>query len=154
MASVKRNEPRSVARKTRAYAGAAALAAATLAGCNRETGVNDPANELPFGTLDFPVQGAQLKAESVVGGWALDDRGVKEIRVYVDGHLINSGVLSQDRPDVAKVFPQYARGSQKHGFLVLIGFDAPGPHTIIVQAVDTDGATRDIAVVNVTAVDQ
>jgi hypothetical protein len=154
MASVKRNAPWSVARETRAYAGAAALAAATLAGCNRETAVNDPANELPFGTLDFPVQGAQVAVESPAGGWALDDRGVTQVRVYIDGHLINSGVLSQDRPDVAKVFPQYARGGQKYGFLILMGFDAPGPHTIIVQAVDTDGATRDIAVVNVTAVDR
>jgi hypothetical protein len=132
----------------------ASLAAATLAGCNRETGVNDPVNELPFGALDFPAQGAQLKAESPVGGWALDDRGVTQIRVYVDNHLINSGILSQERPDVAKMFPQYARGSQRHGFLLLMGFDAPGPHTVIVQAVDTDGATREIAVVNVTSVDK
>jgi hypothetical protein len=132
----------------------AVMAAVAPTGCNGDKGVNDPANELPFGALDFPAQGAQVTAESPVAGWALDDRGVQQIRVYVDGHLINSGGLTQERPDVAKMFPQYARGSQKHGFLLLMGFDAPGPHAIVIQAVDTDGATRDIGVVNVVAIDK
>ena len=83
----------------------------------------------------------------------MDDRGVTQIRVYVDNHIINSGTLTQDRPDVSKAFPQYTR-DHRHGFTLLAGFDAPGPHTIIVQAVDTDGATRDIAVIPVTAVDK
>jgi N-acetylmuramoyl-L-alanine amidase len=154
MTSGEANEPRGAARRTRRGRVLAAIAGAALAACSRNTGVNDPANELPFGALDLPTQGAQVAAESPVAGWALDDRGVRQIRVYVDGHLINTGVLSQDRPDVAKAFPQYARGSIKHGFTLLLGFDAPGPHTVIVQAVDTDGATRDFAVVNVIAVDK
>jgi hypothetical protein len=35
-----------------------------------------------------------------------------------------------------------------------MGFDAPGIHTVVAQAVDTDGATRDIASLTVTAVDR
>jgi N-acetylmuramoyl-L-alanine amidase len=89
-----------------------------------------------------------------VGGWALDDRGVAEIRVYVDNHFATSTVLNTDRPDVSKAFPQYARGNDKHGWTVAIAFDAPGPHTILVQAIDSDGATRDIGSVAVTSVDK
>jgi len=37
---------------------------------------------------------------------------------------------------------------------MLMGFDAPGPHVIVIQAVDSDGATRDIGVVNVVAIDK
>jgi len=130
------------------------IAAVALAACETHKGVNDPANELPFGALDFPVQGAQVKAEAPVAGWVLDDRGVQQVRVYVDGHLINTGGLTQERPDVSKMFPQYSHGTHKHGFLMLMGFDAPGPHVIVIQAVDSDGATRDIGVVNVVAIDK
>ena len=125
-----------------------------LSSCGGDKGIDDPANELPFGHVDIPPEGGQVKAETVLAGWALDDRGVKQIRVYVDGHLVNTGVLTEDRPDVSKVFPRYATGSHKHGWTIMAGFDAPGPHVVIVQAVDTDGATRDIGVVNVNAVDR
>lgn len=136
--------------------GAAAIAVAlamSASGCSKEKGADDPANELPFGHVDMPAQGAQVKPESPIAGWAMDDRGVKQIRVYVDNHFINSGELAQDRPDVSRTYPQYTR-DHRHGFTILAGFDAPGPHTILVQAVDSDGATRDIGVIAVTAVDK
>jgi len=144
---------RSLAR-WRCVRGLAAVAvAAALAGCT-PSGADDPANELPFGAVDLPTQGAQVKALSPVAGWALDDRGIREIRLFIDGHLANTTHLTQARPDVSQIYPQYARGRQRHGFTMLAGFDVPGPHTIVVQAVDTDGATRDIGVVTVTAVDK
>lgn len=143
---------RSVARWTRVRALAAVVLAAALGGCE-PAGAKDPANELPFGNVDLPAQGAQVKALSAVAGWALDDRGVREIRLFIDGHLANSCRLTQARPDVSQIFPQYARGRHRHGFTMMAGFDVPGPHLIVVQAVDTDGATRDIGVINVTAVD-
>ena len=127
--------------------------ALVLAGCGAK-GIDDPANELPFGNVDAPSPGAQVKAEAVIAGWAMDDRGVTRVRVYVDGHLSSAGVLNQARPDVSKAHPQYTRGTHTHGFALTAGFDAPGPHTIVVQAVDTDGATRDIAVIPVTAVEK
>jgi hypothetical protein len=122
--------------------------------CRRSADPLDPANELPFGAIDLPAANAQVKAVAPISGWALDDRGIREIRIYVDGHLVNHGGLTNARPDVTKAFPQYARGSDLHGWTLLMGFDAPGPHTIVVQAVDTDGATRDIATLPVTAVDR
>jgi hypothetical protein len=142
-------------RRRRGSVACVALAALAFAGCSRGAkGLDDPANELPFGHVDVPAAGSEVKAESPVAGWALDDRGVTQIRVYVDNHIINSGALSEDRPDVSRIYPQYARGSHRHGFTLLAGFDAPGPHTILVQAVDSDGATRDIGVIAVTAVDK
>lgn len=124
--------------------------ALALAGCGGK-GIDDPANELPFGNVDTPAAGAQVGAETAVAGWAMDDRGVTRVRVYVDNHLVSAGVLNQARPDVSKAHPQYTRGTHTHGFSLTAAFDSPGPHTIVVQAVDTDGATRDIAVIPVTA---
>ena len=55
------------------------------------------------------------------------------------------------RPDVAKALPRYARRGDIHGWNALIDFGmAAGPHTILIQAVDDSGATRDIGVVPVT----
>jgi hypothetical protein len=147
---------RSVARRLRRRAARAALplaVAAVLAGCS-EKGVKDENNELPFGHVEVPAQGAEVKMLTPVAGWAMDDRGIREIRLYVDNHIVNSGRTGQDRPDVSRAYPRYTRGDHHHGWTVLAGFDAPGPHTILVQAVDSDGATRDIAVINVTAVDK
>jgi hypothetical protein len=50
-------------------------------------------------------------------------------------------------PDVVKAYPAFAHRSDVHGWTVTVplGADTPaGPHTILVQAVDNQGATRDI----------
>ena len=95
-------------------------------------------------------------------GWTADDITLEAkdgvlngSKTYViDGHLANTCKLALARPDVANIFPQYAKGRTRHGWQMLAGFDVPGPHTLVVQAVDSDGATRDIGVLTVTAVDK
>lgn len=146
------NRPAMRAARTAVLAAALAFAFA----CNRgETdGVRDPANELPFGSVDVPAANAQTGAQTPVAGWAMDDREVKEVRVYVDGRLAETGKLNTARADVSKIFPQYAHASNLHGWTMSIVFEAPGPHTILVQAVDTNGATRDIGTVPVISLDK
>jgi N-acetylmuramoyl-L-alanine amidase len=141
-------------RATRAAVFAAALAFAFA--CNRgnaET-VLDPANELPFGNVDVPVAKAQTGAQTTVGGWAMDDREIREVRVYVDGRFAEVSKLNTDRPDVSKAFPQYAHATNMHGWTTTIVFEVPGPHTILVQAVDSNGATHDIGTVPVVSLDK
>lgn len=133
---------------------AALLIAILAAGCGRSRGVNDPANELPFGHVDVPVEGARVQAQTPIAGWAMDDRGVREIRVYVDGRIVNHGPLTDERPDVSKAFPQYARGRNRHGWTLTMDFVVPGPHAVLVQAVDDDGATRDIGTLSVIAIER
>ena len=135
------------------------VAALAAVGCGSGSGpappigALDPTNELPLGRIDSPVEGAQIASTVTIGGWALDDRGVRTVRVYIDGHFANETALNTDRPDVAKAYPQYARGANLHGWTMALSVAAPGPHIVIAQAVDTDGATRDIGVVNVTSRD-
>ena len=102
----------------------------------------------------MPVDHAQTGYQAAVAGWALDDKGVKEVRVYIDGHFAESTPLNTPRPDVSKVFPQYANGNHLHGWSIVIAFEAPGIHTILAQAVDTNGATHDIGTVSVTSLDK
>ena len=111
----------------------------------------DPSNELPFGHVDTPTDGASVPSQVTLGGWAMDDHGIKQVRVYIDNHFADAAVDNTPRPDVTKVFPSYARGSDLHGWTMLISFDAPGRHAVLVQAVDSDGATRDIGALTLTS---
>lgn len=139
---------------TAVLAASVVLTTALVPGCGEPKRVYDTANELPFGRIDVPVDGAKVQAQTPIAGWALDDRAVREIRVYVDGRIVNYGPLTDERPDVSKVFPKYARGGNRHGWTLTMFFVVPGPHAVLVQAVDQDGATRDIGTLTVTAVDR
>jgi hypothetical protein len=126
----------------------AALAASLACGER----VKNPDNELPQGVVDTPKTGDVLKpGKTLVGGWAVDDSGIAEIRIYFDGHYKASAGVNVPRPDVAKAMPRYARRGDIHGWNIEVDFGmAPGPHIILVQAVDDSGATRDIGVMTVT----
>ena len=113
----------------------------------------DPKNELPFGFIDAPAQGAGVERQVQLYGWAVDDEGVKEVRIFVDGKYAARTTLTAARPDVTKAHPNYAHGNDSHGWAVTITLgqtSQPGPHTILAQAVDTQGATRDIGTVTVS----
>jgi hypothetical protein len=112
----------------------------------------DPANELPIGVVDTPAAGEVLRpGPTMVGGWAADDTGILEVRIYFDGRFVTRATPTVARPDVAKALPKYARTGDLYGWNVAVDFAAtPGAHTILAQAVDRSGATRDIGVIPVT----
>jgi hypothetical protein len=107
----------------------------------------DPRNELPFGYVDVPANGSTVRYQMPARGWALDDGSVSEVRIFLDNHFVGRTTITESRPDVVKAYPAFAHGSDVHGWTVTVplGADTPaGPHTILVQAVDNQGATRDI----------
>jgi len=111
-----------------------------------------PKNELPFGYIDFPTNGAMVEREMPARGWAMDDGSITAVRIYLDNHFIASTTLTEQRPDVSKANPKYVHGGDKHGWAILVplGGDAKvGKHQILVQAVDDQGATRDIGIADV-----
>ena len=122
-------------------------------GCQWPSSEPNPKNELPFGTVEAPPQGAGVDRQMTVGGWALDDEGVKEVRVFVDNRFVGRTPVDQPRPDVTKSFPAYTAGKDLHGWVLKVSLGsafAAGSHTILAQAVDTQGATRDIGTVNIS----
>ena len=109
----------------------------------------DPANGLPFGFVDNPPAGSSVGWRVRVAGWALDDQGIAEIRIFLDDHLVATTAPDTARPDVAKVFPELARRQGRVGWSREI--DMPqGSHTIVVQAVDRLGLSRDLGAFPVT----
>jgi hypothetical protein len=125
------------------------FAVASLSACVERA--KNPENELPQGTVDMPKSGDVLRpGKTLVGGWALDDSGVAEIRIYLDGRYKASARLNVARPDVAQAHPRYARRGDIYGWNVEVNFGtSPGPHTILCQAIDDNGAPRDIGTVPV-----
>jgi hypothetical protein len=109
-------------------------------------------NELPFGKIDQPQPDAAVKGgKVVVSGWAVDDTSVKEVRVYVDSRFFAVTKLSIPRDDLKAQLPGYMHGSAIHGWSMDINLAAsPGSHEILAQAVDDQGATRDLGSVKVT----
>jgi len=112
----------------------------------------DPKNELPFGFVDEPKGGTAIDRNMPSHGWALDDNSVTEVRVFMDDHFLARASLTEMRPDVTKAFPKYAHGNDVHGWNLTVPLPAGvtlGPHTLIYQAVDNQGATKDFATVYV-----
>jgi N-acetylmuramoyl-L-alanine amidase len=109
-------------------------------------------HEPPTGVVDVPTAGAILRpGPTLVGGWAVDDTGVREIRVYFDGAFKARTILTVARPDVSKAMPRRARPGDIHGWNVLVDFGmAAGNHTIRVEMVAGDGTATSIGVVPVT----
>jgi hypothetical protein len=124
----------------------------SVVGCTTSSSQPDPKNELPFGFVDEPANGSAIDRNVSAHGWALDDGSVVEVRMFLDNHFVARTAVNEQRPDVTKAYPRYAHGNDSHGWSLiapLAGDVATGPHTLMFQAVDNLGASRDIATVNV-----
>jgi len=109
-------------------------------------------NELPFGRVDLPKADTVVTDGRVsVSGWAVDDSAVKKVRVYVDSHFYATVELTIPRNDLLGPLTKYMHGTNLHGWSadVRVG-RSPGAHSILVQAEDDQGATRDLGTVSVT----
>jgi hypothetical protein len=106
----------------------------------------------PFGTVDGPLDGAQVSGSMAVGGWALDDLEVRRVQVYRDPvggegasqiYLGDAVFVPGARPDVRDAYPSYPRNDRAGwGFLVLTNMlpnQGNGAYRIYVYAEDPEG---------------
>jgi hypothetical protein len=111
-------------------------------------------SEAPFGSLDLPVEGAQVSGATPVTGWVLDDLEVVHVRIYRDhvaGEPVGltllgtAAVIPGARPDVQAAYPGMPWNDRAgFGFMVLTNtFPNQGNGTFRVHAVaeDADGHT-------------
>lgn len=107
-----------------------------------------------IGFVDIPTEGATLKGEFAVGGWALWGEKVAAIQVLLDGSIIGTpSQMGVARPDVAKVHPEYQNGNSGWGTPVInTASFTPGKHRITVLAVSATGKTQEINTFMVTFV--
>jgi hypothetical protein len=134
-----------------------ALAAAILPGCQREEKAggagaagqasSPPApaavTQLPVGFLDGPDEGAVVHANTVVTGWALDDSGISQVTVTIDGQNPMPAALGLPHPGVAAAYPGKP-GNESAGFAIEIPSLPKGPHSLTVTIQAKNGGKTEI----------
>lgn len=96
--------------------------------------------------IDSPIQNEVIKNDSLnVKGWALNDSGVKEVKVYIDGKYINNAKYGLDRSDVNNAFPGYTNGL-KSGYELTIDVNniEAGNRKVLVESIGFDGAKASV----------
>lgn len=99
----------------------------------------------PFGVLDTPVEGSVVSGSIAVTGWALDDTGLANVKIYLNqGNTLNyigtAQFVEGARPDIALAYPEYPKNTQAGwGYMLLTHFLPDGGNGVFVlSAVATD----------------
>ncbi len=104
--------------------------------------IDNSRNQPPFGEVEDPVQNASVSATGVlqVSGWALDERRIDHVSVYVDGLLERDAVVGIYRGDIASSYPGVPSAATS-GFVLNVDSTryTNGVHTVTVKAVDDQG---------------
>ncbi len=101
----------------------------------------------PFGVLDVPADEAEVSGNVTVYGWSLDNKGVAQVQLIVDGGAPQAMSYGTNRPDVCAVWPGYpgcASGNVGYqgSFDASVLTAAECGHVLEVRAVDADGNAR------------
>jgi hypothetical protein len=122
----------------------------TLLGSRVITATNASA-QLPFGTIDTPMQGETVSGTIVNFGWALTSLpntipvDGSTIGVYVDGIFLGHPVYNNSRSDIATLFPGYHNTDGAVGYFMLdTTLLTNGVHTIAWGVVDNAGNAQGI----------
>lgn len=107
-------------------------------------------NRESMGFIDIPADGATVDPYVRVTGWAVDESGVKGVRIYFDDELMVTAPIVTRRPDINDKYPQFAKPDALHGFEAMVDAGAHvGFTTIRAVAVDGRGAQSQIRTVSV-----
>ncbi len=120
----------------------------------------------PFGEFATPIDGAIVSGSIAVTGWALDDYGMANVKIYYeqDHSLVFIGdaiFVEGARPDVAIAYPEYPENTRAGwGYMLLTHFLPNGGNgTYVLHAIATDKynkttvlGTKTITISNATAV--
>ncbi|GAA0179314.1 hypothetical protein SH2C18_22060 [Clostridium sediminicola] len=92
--------------------------------------------------LDFPRLNTEMNSDFLVSGWALNDSGVKEVKIYVDGEYTGNATSGLARPDVDGVYPGYKDGNESgYSYEVDVDVLSAGIHNIKIQSIGNDGTS-------------
>jgi GH25 family lysozyme M1 (1,4-beta-N-acetylmuramidase)/Tfp pilus assembly protein PilX len=79
-----------------------------------------------------------------IGGWALSDAGVKQVKILVDGNFSGYASIGESRPDVAKAFPSYSYGSTSgYSYELDVSKLSAGNHELTVETIGNNGTIAD-----------
>ncbi|WP_315112843.1 Ig-like domain-containing protein [Clostridium intestinale] len=101
----------------------------------------------PLMNIDEPSANLTTGGNIKVRGWALNQSGIKEVKIYAQDKYLGNASLGKSRLDVKNVYPQYI-DSDKSGYEYVIDTASlgTGTKTIKVQAVGKDGTSQTYSV--------
>ena len=103
-----------------------------------------PPPDRPMGNIDEPLRDVTAARRVRLRGWAGDSRGIREVRVLMDGQVIATTALNWDRPDVSAAYPEFRHGTDCHGWGINVELPVPGLHRLSVEAINIDGVNAEI----------
>ncbi|MCP5050167.1 MAG: hypothetical protein GY940_23580 [bacterium] len=120
-----------------------------------------PPESDPFGSFDSPVDGSTVRGSVAVTGWALDDSGIDNVKIYRqtngNGNLVYIGdalLVEGARPDVQQAYPGYPNNNKAGwGYMLLTNFlPNSGNGTFVLQAIamDSEGNTTTLGSKTIT----
>ena len=99
----------------------------------------------PFGSFDTPVDASTVRSSIPVTGWALDDAGVDNVKIYRQGssglvYVGDANFVEGARPDVETSYPDYPNNYKAGwGYMMLTNFlPGGGNGTYTIEAIATD----------------
>ncbi|MBN1996186.1 choice-of-anchor D domain-containing protein [candidate division KSB1 bacterium] len=106
---------------------------------------NPGATSPPFGVFDTPLNGSTVRGSIPVTGWALDDIGVENVKIYrQDGgslvYIADATFIEGARPDVEVAYPNYPNNYKASWGYMLLTYILPngGNGTFTLHAIATD----------------
>jgi Carboxypeptidase regulatory-like domain/WD40-like Beta Propeller Repeat len=117
------------------------------------------ADQKPFGSFDTPINGATVRSSVAVTGWALDDQGIENVKLYrAQGSALvyigDASFVEGARPDVALAYPGYPNNTRAGwGYMLLTNFFPNGGNgTFKLHAIakDTGGQQITLGVKTIT----
>ncbi|MCP5053024.1 MAG: DUF4091 domain-containing protein [bacterium] len=113
----------------------------------------------PFGSFATPISGTTVSSSIAVTGWALDDSGIANVKIYrgETDNLVYIGdatLVEGARPDIAAAYPGYPNNTRAGwGYMMLTHFLPNGGNgTFKLHAVATgaDGGSKNLGAKTIT----
>jgi len=98
------------------------------------------------GKLESPMDGRNASGVKAIYGWALDEKGISRIELFIDGNYVCKIPHGGIREDIKVGYPRYPKADQS-GFAMIWNYSAlsPGEHDVVVKLHNLKGETLDLA---------
>jgi|GEM_PF-3383881 len=98
------------------------------------------------GKLESPMDGRNASGVKAIYGWALDEKGISRIELFIDGSYVCKIPHGGIREDIKAAYPRYPKADQS-GFAMIWNYSAlsPGEHHVVVKLHNLKGETLDLA---------
>jgi len=92
------------------------------------------------------MDGRNASGVKAIYGWALDEKGISRIELFIDGNYVCKIPHGGIREDIKVGYPRYPKADQS-GFAMIWNYSAlsPGEHDVVVKLHNLKGETLDLA---------